>query len=330
MRKMYVFTRTAYVVLSLLIVSCIAVAANADDQLTVRVAVLKIGTVNWELETIKANGLDEKHGFRLEVKPYADNNATRLAVEGDQADIAVSDWIWLARQMVAGKDHRFIPYSKAVGGVVVPQDSPAKTLADLSGGKIGIAGGPLDKSWLILQAYAQAEYGMDLKAQTEQVFGAPPLIFKSGLNEGYSGTVNYWHFLSKMKAAGMRELVSVQEAVTTLGLDENLPLLGYYAKSSTVQKHPEMLTAFYAASRDAKQVLQSSDEAWQAIKPLVNAENNAQFEQLRADWLAGIPAPGPVNEREAQKLLTLMAELGGTALVGGATQVPTGLFATVE
>ena len=37
----------------------------ASDLPTVRLAVLKIGTVNWELATIKANGFDEKHGFKL-------------------------------------------------------------------------------------------------------------------------------------------------------------------------------------------------------------------------------------------------------------------------
>ncbi len=66
-------------------------AAFAQDLPTVRAAVLKIGTVNWELATIVENGLDEKHGFKLEVMPYADNGATRVAVEGDEADMAVAD-----------------------------------------------------------------------------------------------------------------------------------------------------------------------------------------------------------------------------------------------
>lgn len=60
--------------------------------------------------------------------------------------MAVADWIWVARQRAAGKPYVFLPYSRAVGGVVVPSGSNAETLADLSGQKIGIAGGPLDKS----------------------------------------------------------------------------------------------------------------------------------------------------------------------------------------
>ena len=307
-----------------------AAPAFADDMPTIRAAVLKIGTVNWELATITGNGFDEKHGFKLDVQPFADNGATRVAVEGDEADMAVADWIWVARQRAAGKDYVFIPYSRAVGSVVVPKDSPAQSLKDLAGGKVGIAGGPLDKSWLILQAYAAQEYGIDLKGETEQVYGAPPLIFKSALGGDYAGAINFWHFLAKMKAAGMRELISVETAGAALGLDTNTPLLGYFVKESFLAENPDIAQAFFDASRDAKDLLASSDAAWEAIRPRMNAKSDAQFNQLKSDWIAGIPARAPVDEAAAGKMLSLMAEIGGADLVGEATSLPAGLFADVK
>jgi len=311
-------------------VALLSLPAFAQDLPTLRAAVLKIGTVNWELATISANGFDRKHGFILEVQPFADNGATRIAVEGDAADMAVADWIWVARQRAAGKDYVFLPYSKAVGGIVVPQNSTATSLKDLVGGKIGIAGGPLDKSWLILRAYAQQAYGIDLKTETEQVFGAPPLIFKTAMGGEYAGAINFWHFLAKSKAAGMRELISVQEAGGALGLDANTPLLGYYMKDSFLAQHPGLAQSFFNASRDAKDLLASSDAAWEAIRPIMNANSDAQFDQLRADWIAGIPERAPVNQAAVDKMLTLMSTLGGAELVGKATSVPSGLFADVN
>ena len=308
----------------------VAGPALAQDLPVVRLAVLQIGTVNWELETITANGFDEKHGFRLEMQPYADNGATRIAVEGNAADMAVADWIWVARQRAAGKGYVFIPYSRAVGGVVVPASSMASSLEDLKGGKIGIAGGPLDKSWLILRAYAQQAYGMDLAAETEQVYGAPPLIFKSASGGDYAGAINFWHFLAKMKAAGMRELISVEEAGKALGLDADTPLLGYYAKESFLAAHPGLAQAFYEASREAKDLLASSDEAWEAIRSQMNADNDAEFEALKRDWIAGIPPRSPVDADAAAKVLALMAQLGGAELVGDVTAIPDGLFADLE
>ncbi len=308
----------------------LALPASAQDLPTVRLATLEIGTVNWELSTITENGFDEANGFNLDITSYADNDATRIAVEGGEADVAVADWIWVARQRAAGKDYVFVPYSTAVGSLLVPGDSTAESLADLKGGKIGIAGGPLDKSWLILRAYAQKEYGLDLAAETEQVYGAPPLIFKSGLGGDYEGVVNFWHFLAKMKAAGMKELVSVETAGEALGLNTDTPLLGYYFKESFLEENPGIAQALFDASRDAKELLASSDEAWEAIRPQMNANDDAQFQQLKTDFLSGVPERGPIDIEAAGKMLSLMAELGGEELVGEASSVPDGLFADVK
>ena len=139
--------------------------------------------------------------------------------------------------------------------LVVPAKSKVHTLADLRGHSIGIAGGPLDKSWLILRAYAEKRHKMDLVAETEQVFGAPPLMFKLGISEETDAVINYWHFLAKMKAHGMREVISVAQATGELGLDPDMPLLGYVMKESLLRDNPGLAQALYDASRDAKSLL---------------------------------------------------------------------------
>ncbi len=303
---------------------------GADDLPILRVAVLQIGTVNWELETIRRHGFDRAHGFHLTVQPYADSGATRVALAGGTADVALADWIWVARQRAAGKDYVFVPYSKAVGGLVVPAKSNFQTLADLRGHSIGIAGGPLDKSWLILRAYAEKRHKMDLVAETEQVFGAPPLMFKLGISGETDAVINYWHFLAKMKTHGMREVISVAQATGGLGLDPDMPLLGYVMKESLLRDNPELAQALYDASRDAKSLLAADDGAWVAIRPMMNAHDDNLFGRLQEDFLAGIPPRTPVDTAEAARLLALMADLGGKALVGRATTLPRGLFADVD
>ena len=81
-------------------------------------------------------------------------------------------------------------------------DSPIKTLEDLKGSKVGIAGGPLDKSWLILRAYAMQEHGMDLKGDTEQVFGAPPLMMKAALTGETDAADQFLALLSQDESQG--------------------------------------------------------------------------------------------------------------------------------
>ena len=297
---------------------------------TLRLAVLKYGTVNWELNTIRHNGLDKANGFTLETLGVAGNPAAMIAFQGGEADMMVSDWIWVARQRAAGKDYVFIPYSKSVGGLMVAADSPIQTLSDLRGLKIGIAGGPLDKSWLILQAYAKQVEGFDLKAETEQVFGAPPLVFKKALQGELQGAINFWHFLAKMKAKGFRELVSVSDAARALGLDPNIPLLGYVVKGEFIAAHPDLVAGFVAASRAAKGQLATDDAQWDRLRPLMKTDSDAAFDALKAGFRAGIPAITPINRDAAADFLALMAELGGEKLVGKARSLPNGIFYTSD
>ena len=308
-----------------MIASLITTAAWADTDV-LRAAVLKFGTVNWELNTIKHHALDEANDFSLEVQGMAGGAAAKVAFQGGEADVIVSDWLWVARQRAAGKDYVFIPYSKAVGGVLVGKDSTAQSLADLKGTKIGIAGGPLDKSWLILQAYAEKNYGLDLASETEQVYGAPPLIFKSALSGDVGAAINFWHFMAKMEASGMRKLVDVSEAAADLGLDPNTPLLGYVVKGELLRGNPDLVNGLASASRAAKVMLADDDTEWDRLRPKMNAKTDAQFEALKTGFRAGIPAAGPIDEAAAARMLDLMVKLGGEDLLGKATELPEGMF----
>ncbi|MBA5764884.1 ABC transporter substrate-binding protein, partial [Vibrio sp. 404] len=80
------------------------------------------------------------------------------------------------------------------------------------------------------------------------------------------------------------------------------------------------------ASRSAKDLLASDDAEWDRLRDRMNANTDAEFEALKAGFRAGIPAPGPVDEDAANRMLKLMAELGGEELLGAATELPEGVF----
>lgn len=300
-----------------------ALGVGAADASELRVATLEAGTVNWELDTISANQLDEKNGFTLSVMGVAGNDAAQLALQGGQADAIVSDWLWAAKMRADGQDYVFIPYSTAVGGVMVAGDSKIDSLDDLFGQKIGIAGGPLGKSWIILRAYALQEYGVDLAEKTEQVFGAPPLIMAAAVDGDVAAATNFWHFNARQEAAGMRMLLSLSDAAAALGLDPDTPLLGYVLRRDVA---PELIEGLARASKEAKQILASDDEAWEALRPRMNVSNEAEFAALKAGYRAGIPTGAPMDRKSMEKAFGLMARLGGAELVGEMTELPDGLF----
>lgn len=314
-----------------LLAAALFLAASAATAQTpeLRIGTLAGGTVSWELKVIRDKGLDTANGFTLQTQEFAGNPATQVALQGGEVDAIVTDVLWAAQQEAHGFDLTLIPYSTAVGGLMVREDSPAKTLADFKGRKIAIAGGPVDKSWLILRGLALKQ-GFDLAAETEQVFAAPPLVMQAALSGEAQGAVNFWHFMAKMKAQGMKELVSVEDAAEELGLDPATPLLAYAVSLKAVADRPAVVDGLARASRAAKEMLATDDALWEELRPVMNAQSDEEFVALREGFRAGIPPKGPVDPDAAQALFAALAELGGEALTGGLTALPEGLFHTGE
>jgi NitT/TauT family transport system substrate-binding protein len=301
-------------------------ACGAAGLGTIRIGVLEFGTVNWELDVIKHHGLDAARDFELEVQGFASGQATNVALQGGAVDAVVDDYLWVSRQRTDGELLSFVPYSSTVGALVVPPDSAIASLADLAGKKVGVAGGPVDKSWLLLQGLAEQRHGMDLAAAVEPIFGAPPLLNEKVLDGELDAVLNYWHFTARLEARGFRQLVGIEQAIAELGVASLPPQLGYVFAESFGKQHPELIAAFVDASREAKRLMMD-DAEWQRIRPLTRAEDDATLDALKRRYREGITAHwGKPEQADAAKLYEILAELGGEKLVGGATTLADGTF----
>lgn len=312
-----------------LLVSVVAalMTVPAVAQPTVEIATLKFGTVNWELNVIKTHELDRKHGLDLRVTEISGKQAADLMLLGGEVDVIVSDWIWVSSQRSAGRRVSFVPYSRSVGSLLVPPGSPVKSLADLAGRRIGIAGGPTDKSWIILRALARERHGIDLAEDAEPVFGAPPLLNEKAQQGELDAIVNYWHFLARLEAKGFQRMIEIGDAAEQLGLDPDLPLLGYVFMEDWAKSNPESISGLVRASEEAKQIMRTSDEEWTRLRPMMGAEDEASFIALRESFREGIPEPGAVaNVESARKMFAFLAAAAGSTLVGDAKELADGVF----
>ncbi|WP_321338473.1 ABC transporter substrate-binding protein [Breoghania sp.] len=294
---------------------------------TIRVGVLKYGTVNWELSTLIDNGIDDANGITVEMVPYASNQATLVALQGGEVDVIVSDWLWVSRQRASGRPYTFVPFSSAVAALMVAPSSAITSLEDLKGRKIGVAGGPLDKGWLTLRGLAESEAGFDPADENEIVFGAPPLLAKKLEQGELDATLNYWHYAARLEAKGFTRILDANDAAIRLGAEGAISAIGYVFDETWAATHRSAMLGFVAASRQTKALLKTSDEAWEALRPAMKAADEATFETLRARFRQGIPSrPIAAEIADTRHIYALLARIGGEKLVGPATELAPGTF----
>ncbi len=313
-------------VVGLLCALCWAGLARAESHV-IRVGVLAFGTVNWELDTLQYHGLEQRYGVKIVITRLAGKNASAVALQGGEVDAIVSDWIWVSRQRSSGADYTFVPHSLAVGGLMVRPDAGIESLNDLRTRKLGIAGGPVDKSWLMLRAYAQKTIGTDLKQMVEANYAAPPLLNKIMLRGDIPAALNFWHYSARLKAAGMRELISVEDMLPALGVSRKPPLIGWVFSDKWAAENPATIKGFLSALRAAKEILADSDSEWERLRPLTRATNGDIQSALRDAYRAGIPSS--FNEADiaaAGQLFSTLVKYGGRDLVGDSAALAPGTF----
>ena len=308
-----------------------AMPAMAEPLPVVRIGVLKFGTVNWELDVIRRHGLDRQHGFALEPTELAGKDGAAVALQGGAVDVILTDWLWVAKRRALGGDFTFAPHSHATGGLTVRTDSGIKSIADLKGRKIGIAGGPVDKSWLVLRAYAKKMSGIDLAREAEPLFAAPPLLNEILKKADIPAAINFWQYNARLPEKDFRELVRVEHMLPALGVPAQTPLLGWVFSESWAAKNPAVLRGFLAAAQAARDKLAESSQEWESIAPLVRADDAAMLDRVRQAYRRGVAdAPSDLQAGDsiaaAQRLLELLTAFGGIDEAPPGGQLPPGTF----
>ncbi len=301
--------------------------AHTAEPPTIRLGLVQFGTVQWIAETIRRHALDAAHGFTLATIPLASTDSGRIAIMGDQADIVVLDWPFVAIQRGAGTKLCFAPLSSASGGIMARQDAGIHTLADLNGKRLGVAGGPADKSWLVVQAAARKQ-GLDLANAATIAYGAPPLL-GAKLHQGeLDAVLTFWNFAARLETEGCVQAISVAECAMALGLPPRLNLIGFVFREDWATAPASAIDGFIAAAAQAQHILANSPDEWRAIRPLMGAPDDLLFARLRERFSAGVAGlSNPAQQQDdAARLFAILKETGGTRATGGLESLPPGLF----
>lgn len=298
----------------------------ANEKPVIRLGILAYGTVNWEITTLQHSKGLSTAAYTLKVTALASPQSGKIALQSGAVDMIVADWVWVSRLRSQGSDFSFYPYSNTSGALLVANDSPIKSLKDLVGKKLGIAGGELDKNWLLLQALAKKQH-LDLNQTVQKVYAAPPLLNQQLLQGRIDALLNYWHFAARLETRGYRQLLNGQDILHRLGIQEKVPMLGYVFNRSWAENNKNAINSFLTDTANARNTLCTSDSAWQKILPLTKAKTANLQKLLRQRYCQGrIQQWSHKNQDAAEQVYRYLKQLSHNKLTGTSETIQPGTF----
>jgi NitT/TauT family transport system substrate-binding protein len=310
------------------LLSWMALSAFSPAAKTIELGLQTTGTAAWEIAAMQAARIDAEHGIEIEIRDVANSGAGQVALQAREVDVILSDFVWASIQRHEGADFTFVPHSLAVGALMVMPGGPISSIEDLDGASIAIAGGPVDKSYIALQAYFNAKTGGTLADVIDAQFGAPPLVNELLIAGDVDAALNFWHFNARATVDGAVELISVADMLAELGVEHTPPLLGWVFSERWARSHDDEITRFLEASFETKQALLEDDSLWDTIRPAMGEDlSDEAFIALRDSYRRGIVTSfGQADIDAATQSFALMAQYGGTELVGDISELAEGTF----
>lgn len=245
-------------------------ASYADDKpsvigdgTAVRLLYNETGTNSFVPFVIKKFSLDKKYGFELQPIPTTTTPAAITAIQGQSADVGTFGWNDVGRMINNNiKVVGVAPFLRwGADFIVVPTDSPIKTIGDLKGKKVG-TGTKTALNWIVMNALAQKDYKVDVDKEAT-VHEAAPTLLRALIEQGQLDATHMFNSMTPgMVVTGkFRVLAKISDLVHQFGLTDT-PFLLYAFDSRYIDAKPGNVKAFTAAYRDAIQILKTNDDVW--------------------------------------------------------------------
>jgi len=172
---------------------------------------------------------------------------------------------------------------------------------------------------------------LDLNTSVEKVYGAPPLINEQIKQNRVDAALTYWHFAARLEAQDFRQIIDGKGILKGLGIQEDVPSLGYVFKQSWANEHKQAINSFFNAGKRAKSQLCTSDTAWQKIIPLTQTEDAPTQTKLRQRYCeGGIQHWDKQEQLAASRIYRMLRALSNNQLTGQSENLQPGTFWSIE
>ncbi|GAA4910619.1 NitT/TauT family transport system substrate-binding protein [Nonomuraea thailandensis] len=275
--------------------------SNGLEKTTITVGALPIPDPV-SLYIANAKGFFKEEGLTVTPKIITGGAAAIPAIENGSLDISQTNYVSTFMAVSQGKKIKLVAdmYQAAPNtfNIMVPKDSPIKTVADLKGKTVLVNN---------LKNIAQLAVTSQLKvaglAETDVKFVEKPFpemgnTIVSG--QADAGWITEPFITANQSKHGFRKLVD-----TMTGQTADLPIAGWMATDEWASKYPKTLAAFQRAIAKAQQVASTDRKEIEAMLP-----KYTQIDAKTASVITLGAYPSELNANRLQKVADLMLEYG--------------------
>lgn len=251
------------------------------------------GSPRYMLYTIKRLGLDREHDFHLDVQLVSDEleggmETVEARLQDGEADLIDIDYISTARERSEGAEIVAIhPYGRTVGGLVAPEDTDIRGLADLPGHRIGVVR-RLDKNWILTRTACREFHGFDPDEEATPVEAGSKVRLTEMVENGeVDAVLQFWPIVPEITETGpYREVLPMAELVQQLsGTDNKLPISTFLTSERFLDSSPKTVRKFKGAYMDAVDRLVTDDDVWAEIgEQLMTYDDPNIVRAVRDGW----------------------------------------------
>ena len=280
-----------------------AAAGGSEGKSSIKVVVAPI---HFETAYVaKEKGYFDEAGLSVEIVEGADPSANLAQTVSGQADITTASWGVMTTATAKGMPVKVVSGNGVVdpnadnSGIIIPRNSPIKTVADLKGKNVGVNGVNTGGDIPMLQAAKAA--GIDPKSLTE--IAIPYAGMQAALEQGTVDAVftadSYYH---QLVDAGFKSIASpVRE------FQGNMPVTVWAATDAWLKSNPGTAKKFNEAMAKAATFYNDPANA-QAIVDIT-----ARLKEVDASKVnpkAYVPVNTSINLTTGQAGIDAMKDLG--------------------
>ena len=256
--------------------------APAAEVRKVKLGILSTGSQDFIHTVMEQQKLLQKYNIPYERISILNPPALHLMIAEKTVDIGYGGLTAMARARAEGKG-TIVIYGifSPVNALLVPKNSPVKTLADLRGKRVGNFGGTGSATTSIFMAIAKKWYGLDLQRDLELITAPGPaligLLDRGELAAALMGTTESLMFPLTGKYRVLMDLSGEWEkhagrapAHVTIATNED------FAKA-----HPDILKRYLMAYLDAVKYVHGHPQIWQDYAKRIKLTEPGAAEALR-------------------------------------------------